>query len=92
MFFSTYNIQFEVLANENYTKIKGEMTNDTTFNYTTALFKIFVYSKEVTMCKGTIKVHDLRAGAIKYFEAVLEMHRSRIPAISGYEIVFEQGY
>lgn len=92
MVFLTYNVQFEVLTDENYTQIKGQISNETTHNYTTALFKIFVYSRDATICKGNIKIHDLRAGSTKYFEAVLELHRSRIPKISGYEIVFEQGF
>lgn len=92
MSFLTYNVQFEILAEENYTQIKGEITNETTQNYTVALFKIFVYNREVTMCKGTVKVYDLKAGATKHFEAILELHRSRIPKISGFEMLFEQGY
>lgn len=92
MGFSTYNVQFEILSDEDYTLIKGEITNETPRNYTVALFKIFVYSNEVAVCNGTIRVNDLRAGATRHFEAVLDLHRSRISKISGFEILFEHGY
>ncbi len=72
MVFLMYNVQFEVFADENYTEIKGQISNETTHNYTMALFKIFVYSREATICKENIKVHDLRAGSTKHFEAVLK--------------------
>ncbi len=92
MSFLAYNVQFEVLSDENYTQVKGQISNETTRSYSTALFKIFVYSRESTIYKGNIKIFELRAGQTKYFEAILELHRSRIPKISGYEIVFEQGF
>ncbi len=92
MSFPVYNVQFEVLTDENYTEIKGQIANETNRNYSTALFKIFVYSRETTICKGNIKVHEFHAGQTKSFEAILELHRLRIPKISAYEIIFEQGF
>lgn len=92
MSFSVYNVQFEVLTDENYIGIKGQITNETTRSYSTALFKIFLHSKESIIYKGNIKVHEFHAGQTKSFEAVLELHRSRIPKISAYEIIFEQGF
>jgi hypothetical protein len=92
MSFPVYNVQFEVLADENYIGIKGQITNETTRSYSTALFKIFVHNRETVIYKGNIKVHELHAGQTKSFEAILEIHRSRIPKISAYEIIFEQGF
>lgn len=92
MSFLAYNVEFQVLANENYIGIKGQISNETSRSYSTALFKIFVHSRETAIYKGNLKIFDFRAGQTKYFESVLKLHRSRIPDISGYEIIFEQGF
>lgn len=92
MNFSTYNIEYEVMSDENYTMVKGQISNETTRNYTLALFKLFLYSREATLAKGIVKLHDFRAGSTKSFETVIDLHRTRIPKIVGYELLFEQGY
>ncbi len=92
MRFSTYNVQYEVLTDENYILVKGQITNDTTRNYTLALFKLYLYGRESTIAKGVVRVYDFRPGSIKLFETVVELHRSRIPKIISYDMVYEQGY
>lgn len=92
MQFSYYNVEFVPLTSAVDTIVKGEASNDTTRNYNIVLLRIFVYRKDVTIGKGIIKIYDFRAGAKKYFEAIVDLNRSQISEVTRYEILFEHGY
>ena len=92
MNFPVYNIRYEARTADFSTVVKGEIKNDGAKDFTFIMFKIILYDRQKSIGTGIIKIYDFKINNIKFFEAVVDMHRSLIPRILKYEIVFENGY
>lgn len=93
MNYSCYNVQFNKHPIEPWVVVKGDISNDSSKNYNTAVFRIKIFIAEEVLGSAIIKVRGLRARSSKGFEVMIEgVHRDLIQKIGRYEILFESAY
>ncbi len=94
--FSYYNINFSKGFTGNEIYVNGEIKNNSTINYSMAVFKVILYIHAKVAGTGTLKIAGLQAKGGKNFEAVVEgLHTVDdrvISKISRCDIIFENGY
>lgn len=74
--------------------VTGEIQNNTTKNYTAALFRIFLFDKKHNVLgKATFKLDDFKAARVKPFEVQVEdIPNIPIQRIASCDILWESGY
>ena len=91
--FSFYNISFKRKGNGKWVFAQGEIKNESSKDFNTALFRMSVFDKNILMWAGAIKIMGFRKRQTKPFDLLMEgLDYRTIAAISRYEIYFESGY
>jgi len=90
MLFPLYDVKFR--KGEEWIIVSGQIRNDSHKNFTLAVFKIILFSKNLIIGSGTIKIHNFRSKTTKNFEQILTgVGYHLIPSIDRYDIVLERG-
>ena len=93
MFFTCYNVQYHRHQVEDWIIAKGDITNESNKNYSTAVFKAKIFSGEMSIGSAVIKIHGFRSKMTRPFEAVFEgSTHLLIPKISKLELYLESVY
>lgn len=91
--FSYYNVQFKKHNVDNCAVVVGEITNETTRDYNTAVFRISVFERQQLIANGFIKIKGFKRKRTKSFETALkELPYNLLPQNVKYDIQFESGY
>ncbi len=94
--FSYYDINLSRGSLGNEIHINGEIKNNSTINYSMAVFRVVLYVQAKVTGSGKIKIAGLQAKGSKNFEAAVEglheVDEKLISKISRCEILFESGY
>ena len=87
------HISFKKLGTVPWVYVKGEITNNSRRDYNTAVFRMVIFSKDVAMWNGVIKIRNLKKKQTKFFELfMIGLEHRFIPKITKYDIYFERGY
>jgi len=93
MFFPTYDVQFEKSTFDESIIVTGDIKNDSSRDYSLAMFRIFLYAKSRLLGSGMFKVYDFKKDLTKPFRVyVLVDEGVRLSTVSRYEVVSEGGY
>ena len=91
--FQFFNITFKRKGTAHWVFAQGEIANESSRDYNTAMFHVSVFDKNRLMWTGTLKIMGFRRRQTRPFELLMEgLNYRTIPAISRYEIYFESGY
>ena len=91
--FSYYKVQFKKHNVENCAVVVGEITNETTRDYNTAVFRLSVFERQQLIANAFIKIKGFKRKRTKPFEVALkELPYSLLPRNVKYDIQFESGY
>ena len=87
------HISFKKLGTVPWIYARGEITNNSRRNYHTAVFRIIIFSKDVAMWNGVIKIRNFKKKQTKFFELfMIGLEHKNLPKITKHEIYFERGY
>lgn len=91
--YSVYNLQFKKHSIEEWIVVSGEIRNDTSKHYSTAVFHLKIYVGADCIGSSLIKLRGFRGKATKAFEVLVEgVHYELLSQIVRCEILFESGY
>ena len=91
--FPLYNVTFKRKGEGKWVFAQGEIENNTNKDYSTALFRISVFDKNMLIWTGPMKINGFRKRQTKSFEILMEgFDHYAIAGISRYDIYFESGY
>jgi hypothetical protein len=91
--FAYYNIIFEKKGTSSWIFAKGDISNNSSRNYNTAMFRLTLFAKTRLLWTGSFKIRSFRKGQMRPFEIILEkMDPSLVSSITKHEIYFESGY
>lgn len=89
----SYKVNFKQRGSTSLAYAEGEITNNTSKEYNTAVFRLTLHNKSMLAWTGVIKIRGLRARQTKSFEIPLEgIDYKTAFATSRHELYFESGY
>jgi hypothetical protein len=93
MLFPTYEVQFDKSGFDESVVVTGDIKNDSSRDYNTAMFKIILYSRNKLVGAGVLKVYDFKRNMTKPFKTYVPVDSAvKITAIDRYEVTIEGGY
>jgi hypothetical protein len=91
--YSVYNIQFKKHSIEQWVVVSGEIHNDTSKNFSTAVFHLKLFVGQDCLGATLIKLRGFRARSSKDFDVLVEgVHYDLLSKIARCEIFFESAY
>jgi hypothetical protein len=91
--YSVYNLQFKKHPVEKWVVVRGEIRNDTSKNYNTAVFHLKIFIGRDCLGAAIIKLRGFRGKSSKDFEVMVEgVHHELLSQIVRCEVLFESGY
>lgn len=91
--YSVYNIQFKKHPIEEWIVVSGEIRNETSKNFNTAVFHLKVFIGQSCLGSTIIKIRGFRAKASKDFEVLVEgVHHELLKQVLRCDIFFESAY
>jgi hypothetical protein len=91
--YSVYNIQFKKHPIEKWIVVSGEIHNETSKSYSTAVFHLKIFVGQDCLGATLIKLRGLRGKSSKDFEVLVEgVHYELLNKVMRCEIFFESAY
>lgn len=91
--FSSYNIQVKQSPSGRGIAVTGDVRNESTRNFQTAVFRLAVSANQQVLSSVLVKVTGFRAKTTRTFEALVEeVDAVLIPKISACELMLEAAY
>jgi len=91
--YSCYNIRYNKHVVEDWVTVTGEIRNETSKNFNTAVFKITLYVGTEPLGSALIKLRGFRSKSSKAFDVIVEgVHYELMHKITKHEIMFESAY
>ena len=91
--FELLNVTFARKGGGHWVFMTGEILNNSSRNYTSAVFRLSVFERNHVMWTGAVRVRNFRKHQGRPFEVQMERFAyESIVHISRYELFFESGY
>ena len=91
--FSYYNIQTKRPAAGSGIVVTGDIHNETSKDYHTAVFKLVVFAGQESIASSVVKVQGFRGHGTKSFEILIEeLDFSQVGKITKCDLLFESVY
>jgi hypothetical protein len=91
--FELLNVEYSRKGGGHWVFLKGEIFNNSSRTYTSAVFKLSVFEHTHLLWTGPLRVRNFKKRHTRPFELQMETLRAElIPRISKCELFFESGY
>ena len=91
--FELLNVDFARKGGGHWVFMTGEIINNSSRNYTSAVFRLSVFERTHLVWTGAVRVRNFRKHQTRPFEVQMERFGyEAVVRISRYELFFESGY
>lgn len=91
--FTFYNIEVKKTSGASSVYVTGDITNNTTRDYHTAVFRVSLFQKSILVWTGALKIYNFHRNQTKSLNYFLEnFDLTMLHLVSRCDIYFESGY